>query len=484
MTVASENPNLVVKEYPVLKDHAEGLDAYIEKLNKKCRKYGVPEITVEKGKLRAHEAFKDYKGKTITRVFEVIDYKISYEHIGVSGGWKVIASIERSDGGIVNVINGFIEKVGNLATYDLNTCDHCGINRYRKKVVVLENEAGEKKVVGSTCIKDYLGIDPTGLLFSISLQDALNSFFSDYNYSGGGDFDEEDYMFGGGGYNHSNRQVQGCVEKIVAVLREDGWGYIKRQRNEYTDEYEYETGNCTVDKVNRIYSTLYSPAITRAEIGAQQEVLDFLNEHGEENEEIAKNFIEKMKEEYTLEKLTSGDLSSFDFSFGSLINSDGIPEKSENMFIGMVGYRLAKEIKKEKAKAEMVDADGNPLDRSKSEYVYEEGEKVIGVELELDRTVAVESEWGSSLLVAGRVAGTQNQVVAFCSGKTDFLYEEDNSLKKKILASFTVKYHSEKSNFGKQTTVTRLRLAKIKKPKAKKSAKTADPIEEPTLYIP
>jgi len=36
-------------------------------------------------------------------------------------------------------------------------CDHCGVNRARKSVIVVENEAGERKQVGKQCAKDYLG---------------------------------------------------------------------------------------------------------------------------------------------------------------------------------------------------------------------------------------------------------------------------------------------------------------------------------------
>ena len=36
-------------------------------------------------------------------------------------------------------------------------CDHCGVNRRRKSVVIVENTDGERKQVGKSCVKDYLG---------------------------------------------------------------------------------------------------------------------------------------------------------------------------------------------------------------------------------------------------------------------------------------------------------------------------------------
>lgn len=38
-----------------------------------------------------------------------------------------------------------------------NECDHCGVRTYRKRVIIVEDEQGERKQVGSACVKDFLG---------------------------------------------------------------------------------------------------------------------------------------------------------------------------------------------------------------------------------------------------------------------------------------------------------------------------------------
>lgn len=85
------------------------------------------------------------------------------------GGWKFLGSVEflpdAEDGTKLSLVHGDDER---LAAYrDAGpVCDHCGFRRNRKKVVVLEGETGALTVVGSTCLKDFLGYhgDPEKVL--------------------------------------------------------------------------------------------------------------------------------------------------------------------------------------------------------------------------------------------------------------------------------------------------------------------------------
>jgi hypothetical protein len=43
-------------------------------------------------------------------------------------------------------------------------CEHCGHRRYRRLTYLLQNEAGNWKQVGHTCIQDFIGHDPSKLL--------------------------------------------------------------------------------------------------------------------------------------------------------------------------------------------------------------------------------------------------------------------------------------------------------------------------------
>ena len=91
--------------------------------------------------------------------------------------------------------------------------------------------------------------------------------------------------------------------------------------------------------------------------------------------------------------------------------------------------------------------------------MFEVGEKVKGVEIEIGRTSYVESYYGSSLMVSGWFKDTSNQFVSFLSGKTDFLYNEDQTVKETVKVDFTVKDHQDRG-YGKQTLLTRFRKSK------------------------
>jgi len=63
-----------------------------------------------------------------------------------------------------------------------NACDHCGTNRKRNYQVVVENAEGERKVVGSTCTKDFLGwaFSPTFIDSEKDLEESFRGYSSGY----------------------------------------------------------------------------------------------------------------------------------------------------------------------------------------------------------------------------------------------------------------------------------------------------------------
>jgi len=63
-----------------------------------------------------------------------------------------------------------------------NACDHCGTNRKRNYQIVVENAEGERKVVGSTCTKDFLGwvFSPTFIDSEKDLEESFRGYGSDY----------------------------------------------------------------------------------------------------------------------------------------------------------------------------------------------------------------------------------------------------------------------------------------------------------------
>jgi len=89
-----------------------------------------------------------------------------------------------------------------------NACDHCGTNRKRNYQVVVENAEGERKVVGSTCTKDFLG-----WAFSPSFIDSEKDLEESFRgYSSGGE---------------SPKTSVYILETALVVINEIVGGYVK-----------------------------------------------------------------------------------------------------------------------------------------------------------------------------------------------------------------------------------------------------------------
>lgn len=175
---------------------------------------------------------------------------------------RFVASIELTDGGAVVLTAPDYDKEIPASYYadHKNYCDHCGHNRPRNRFFLVEKD-GQLMQVGSTCIKDFLGIDPNRML---AIFQGLHSFTVGY-----GDGDDElllnDLYSGRISFGHSVNQV---IEAAAAVLTVDK-GYIKgetwervwdllypphgltesehRKYKEFREKYDGVDGNINID---------------------------------------------------------------------------------------------------------------------------------------------------------------------------------------------------------------------------------------------
>lgn len=92
---------------------------------------------------------------TVTKLYDVlIDGAVP-----VLNGWKFIAKIDHANkelGNVVRAIPGV--EVDPVYRHVGSNCDHCNTNRVRRDTYLVRNEeSGEVKQVGATCIKDFIG---------------------------------------------------------------------------------------------------------------------------------------------------------------------------------------------------------------------------------------------------------------------------------------------------------------------------------------
>ena len=110
--------------------------------------WGEPELVTE----------RDDEGRDHT-----VEYRrLTLNHPRISyGGWRFVASLDETEAGMI------VRSVpdADLEGYRPETawCDHCGTRRQRNETYLVQHEDGTVMQVGSTCMQDFLGVQPKGL---------------------------------------------------------------------------------------------------------------------------------------------------------------------------------------------------------------------------------------------------------------------------------------------------------------------------------
>ena len=106
-------------------------------------------------------------GRSNARPHQLIRYTLVYPIVKLAG-WRVLGRVEAAEGG--NVI--FAATTDDDATASLLSavnapieCAHCKTRRARRIGYLLRNESGVVQLVGSTCLEDFTGVDPSAALF-------------------------------------------------------------------------------------------------------------------------------------------------------------------------------------------------------------------------------------------------------------------------------------------------------------------------------
>jgi hypothetical protein len=106
--------------------------------------------------------YRDNADGTRSRVFEV---NLDVMPIRC-GNWTFVARIDHSNetGNVVRVVPNCGHEVENRFRNTAPDCEHCNHKRKRRDTFVLRNDdTGEFKQVGSTCLNDFLGINAADL---------------------------------------------------------------------------------------------------------------------------------------------------------------------------------------------------------------------------------------------------------------------------------------------------------------------------------
>jgi hypothetical protein len=196
----------------------ETISDRLEKLAKKARKNGNPDITFSFGEVTSREVNAEYGKMTI----DYVSVTVTGEAPRIAG-WDFLARIELlGEENLVHRVPGVSKELEErFRTHD-GFCDHCNSARRRNDVFVLAND--EKQIaVGRQCLREFLGIDDPKMIV------ARAQFFEDVK-----DMSDEDDLgnFGSFGY-YGLREVL-----ILASANIRKHGYVSKAR-------QLDTGDAT-----------------------------------------------------------------------------------------------------------------------------------------------------------------------------------------------------------------------------------------------
>jgi len=379
------------------------LEGKIASLNKRAVKLGCREMVLSFVGAEPKEVTHTQDGRKLLKPYYIpmLDATLEYVIPRVNG-YHVVAGMDLVVTDAVSVV--LVSPVPGEtvpAMYQSKTaigCEHCNTARFRKHSILLQHDDGHYKEVGTTCVKDFFGHDPKGLMMMASI------VFSDIVLSLDGD----------GEYFGSQRERVCKLEDLLsvtsAVIRNFGWlGRTKANEN---------GGMASVDIA---LENMYSPQIMK------EIQIDGVTDG------------DKSKAKMTIQHFQDLDPGDNDYLINCCKIADLglVPQRYQGYAASMVfSYDLH------------LQRDAEESNQLPSEWVGEVGKRLKKIEVTVSFRRDLVSDWGTSELY-GFVDENGNEYKTFYSGGSWSAEQGD-----KGLVTGTVKKH-EIYNGRKQTMLSR-----------------------------
>lgn len=380
---------------------ADRVNEKIDAVNVRLAKLGAPLASVEFGPVVDCETTDIYGFKGIERRFEFVTVT-GFE--AKFSGWTPVATLDFTlveDEALVAKFPGKDEVVvPESFRFEGPVCDHCHVLRNRNTTVAFVNEAGEWVRVGTSCILDFIGIDPANVLWIVGVTDEI-----------------KESAFEGAGERLQGPDPILFLAYASEVTRE--FGFIPSQC-EWTQ---------TSTKSNT-WTALNPPKnVTLRDILPQFDA-------DRANESAAAIMRWVNAQPATTEFIQSAQLA---------IRADVVSRRTDGI-LASLPHVVRKATERDEAKA--AEQALRP-----SEFIGKVGDKI-----QVTGTVIVarqiHTDFGTSMLIAIRT-DEGDRVSTFGSGSTLFGTEEGD----RVVAKGTIKEHKDDERYGKETKLTRVKLA-------------------------
>lgn len=206
----------MTKTYKVPGANISALKRRLDVLARRANRLGCPPITFTVGAPETVEYRDEHGFRKMKR-----EYPVSVEGPEPKiGDWIFLAAIDLiEDEFLVRAIGDVTEfikrkaKFPNLKDYAGAGCDHCNLDRKRKNLFLVGNDAGEIKRVGRTCLKDFTGHgDPEALVKGMT-----------YLMEAKGLCEDAEALEGGGGGGDKTYNLLTVLAFADAVIGKHGW---------------------------------------------------------------------------------------------------------------------------------------------------------------------------------------------------------------------------------------------------------------------
>lgn len=405
-----------------------------DKMNRRCVKLNIPQIVLTEGDVWTKKTWiDDFKCKTCV----MQDMTITAPDIKLNDEWNLVGSVECGSTKInditLNMVSSFSDNE-NLSEFAIgkHTCFHCMKDMNRNKLFVIKNSiTNERKLVGSSCVKDFIGHDLASALFIAGL--THESFYPM--------IDEEKA--------ETSLRLDFVIQNSLgAIISQNGFYYSKKSVR------EGKRDSCTCDLVINNIVLLFNPSNYETPFNFESDVI----------KEDTQKILSEM--EQLVNKITELE-SDFERNIAIIRNNSVVPEKYISYVVGFVGTWWTRNKGPTKNENDIFYYD--PL---KSEYLGSVGDK-IEIFIAVEKVVESNSSFGG-YLIFGHQMMTNNRFMLYSSKVNELFTVEYNDRhdidikwKDKNIYKIraTIKSVSDNEKYGKSTMLSRGKILPIELPK-------------------
>jgi hypothetical protein len=202
------------------------LESKLDKLNRKAKKLGCPEI-----KLNVTREFTEKTEEGYLKKYIVVNVTGGAPIIA---GWRFIGTVEWTEAGnILQLMEGYSAPEKYKTCEPI--CEHCHTKRSRKNVYLVVNGNEEYKMVGGSCLKDFTGHNNPEAVASM-LQYLRGSWLDEY---------EDEDVFGGYGKMDPQIALDRYLAYTAATIRSFGW----KSRTTAKEDFSRSTADRAYDSM-------------------------------------------------------------------------------------------------------------------------------------------------------------------------------------------------------------------------------------------